>query len=130
MQVLIDTHIFLRLISDSKKLKPAAKRFITEADAVYVSAASIWEISIKVALKKLKLKKVNPDDLVGAITRAGLAELPVTAKHAAKVATLPLHPNHNDPFDRMLVAQALTEPLLLLTDDALLAPYGNLVQVV
>lgn len=127
MQVLIDTHIFLWLISDSKKLKPAAKRFITEADAVYVSAASIWEISIKVALKKLK---VNPDDLAGAITQAGLTELPITAKHAAKVATLPLHPNHNDPFDRMLVAQALTEPLLLLTDDALLAPYGNLVQVV
>ena len=103
MRILIDTHIFLWLISDSKKLKPAAKRFITEADAVYVSAASIWEISIKVALKKLK---ANPDDLVDAITQAGLIELPITAKHAATVATLPLHPDHNDPFDRMLIVQA------------------------
>jgi len=127
MQVLIDTHIFLWLISDSKKLKPAAKRMITEADAVYVSAASIWEISIKVALKKLK---ANPQDMVGAITQAGMLELPVTARHAAKVATLPLHPDHNDPFDRLLVAQALTEPLLLLTDDAQLVHYSNLVQAI
>lgn len=127
MQVLIDTHIFLWLMSDSKKLKPAAQRFITEADAVYVSAASIWEISIKVALKRLE---VNSADLVNAITQAGLVELPITAKHAAKVSTLPLHSKHNDPFDRMLVAQALTEPLLLVTDDALLAGYGDLVQVV
>lgn len=127
MQILLDTHIFLWLISDSKKLKPAAKRFITEADAVYVSAASIWEISIKVALKKLR---ANPDDLAGAITQAGLIELPVTAKHAATVATLPLHPDHNDPFDRLLIAQALTEPLLLLTNDAQLAQYGNMARVV
>jgi len=127
MRVLIDTHIFLWLISDSKKLKPTAKRVIAEADAVYVSAASIWEISIKLALKKIK---ANPDDLADAITRAGLIELPVTAKHAAKVATLPFYPGHNDPFDRLLAAQALTEPLLLLTDDAQLASYGNFVQVV
>lgn len=127
MQALLDTHIFLWLMSDSKKLKRQAKRFITEADAVFISAASIWEVSIKVALKRLA---VNPADLVDAITQAGLVELPITAKHAAKVATLPTYPNHNDPFDRMLVAQALTEPLLLITDDALLAAYGDLVQVV
>ena len=127
MRVLIDTHIFLWLISDSKKLKPTAKRLIAEADAVCVSAASIWEISIKLALKKIK---ANADDLANAITQAGLIELPVTAKHAAKVATLPFYPGHNDPFDRLLVAQALTEPLLLLTDDAQLAPYGNFVHVV
>jgi PIN domain nuclease of toxin-antitoxin system len=127
MRILVDTHVFLWLMSDSRRLKPAAKRLIAEADTVYVSAASMWEISIKVALKKLK---ADPQDLLGTIAQAGLVELPVTAKHAARVATLPLHPQHNDPFDRLLVAQALTEPMLLLTDDAQLERYGNLVQLI
>lgn len=127
MRLLVDTHIFLWLMSDSRKLKPEAKRLIAEADAVYVSAASMWEISIKVALRKLT---ADPQDLLGTIAQAGLVELPVTLRHAARVATLPLHPEHNDPFDRLLVAQALTEPLLLLTDDAQLECYGNLVQLV
>jgi Uncharacterized protein conserved in bacteria len=127
MRLLIDTHIFLWLVSDSKKLKLRAKKLISEADAVYVSAASIWEIAIKVALKKLK---ADPDELAVAIGKAGMIELPVTAMHAAKSALLLQYPNHNDPFDRMLVAQALTEPLLLLTDDAQLAQYGDMVVMI
>ena len=126
MRLLIDTHIFLWLVSDSKKLKPQAKQLISKADAVYVSAASVWEIAIKVALKKLK---ANPDELAAAIAKAGMIELPVTAEHAAKSAWLPRYPKHNDPFDRMLVAQALTEPLLLLTNDVQLAQYGDRVLV-
>lgn len=126
MRLLIDTHIFLWLVSDSRELKPQTRQWLVEADAVYVSAASIWEIAIKVALKKLK---ADPAELVDAMVKTGLKELPITAKHAAMLATLPQFPDHNDPFDRLLVAQALTEPLLLVTNDKQLVRYGNLVRL-
>ena len=90
-----------------------------------MSAASIWEIAIKVRLGKIE---GDPQQLVQAITDSGFSELPVGARHAAHVAKLPLH--HGDPFDRLLLAQAITEPLRLLTVDPVLAQYTELVQVV
>jgi PIN domain nuclease of toxin-antitoxin system len=125
MRLLLDTHIFLWVVTDSRKLKGAARRAIAAADAVHVSAASIWEIAIKVRLGKIH---GDPQQLADAIGPSGFLELPVSAHHAARVAQLPDH--HHDPFDRLLVAQALTEPLVLLTADSLLARYGELVQVV
>ena len=95
------------------------------AEHIYVSAASIWEIAIKARLGKIK---GDPQQLVQAIADSGFIELPVSAQHAARVAQLPLH--HHDPFDRLLVAQSLSEPLLLLTADVALAQYGGLVKVV
>lgn len=92
---------------------------------MFVSAASIWEVSIKAALGKLD---ADPAALLAEIEPAGFRLLPVTGEHAAAVARLP--PIHNDPFDRMLVAQARTEPLLLLTNDGLLAGYGDCIELV
>ena len=90
-----------------------------------MSAASIWEAAIKIRLGKLD---ADPDELVEAIGRSGFVELPVRASHAAAVALLP--PHHADPFDRLLVAQARCEPLHLLTADATLVRYGELVRLV
>lgn len=125
MRLLLDTHIFLWVVTDSRRLRAAARKAIASAEAVHVSAASIWEIAIKVRLGKID---GDPRQLAEAIEPSGFLELPVTATHAARVAQLPDH--HNDPFDRLLVAQALTEPLVLLTADAQLVRYGELVQLV
>ena len=125
MRILLDTHIFLWAVAGSRLLKPAARRAIQSADQVYVSAASIWEVAVKTRLGKIK---ADPNELVAAIEASGFVELPVRAAHAAGVAGLALH--HNDPFDRLLIAQAIAEPLRLLTADAALARYSDLVTLV
>ncbi|HWI12529.1 MAG TPA: type II toxin-antitoxin system VapC family toxin, partial [Burkholderiaceae bacterium] len=103
-------------------LKPSARRFIESAEQVFVSAASIWEIAIKARLGKID---ADPQELVAAIGTSGFSELPVRAAHAVEVTRLALH--HNDPFDRLLVAQAISEPLKLLTADAVMSQYGDFV---
>jgi PIN domain nuclease of toxin-antitoxin system len=125
MRLLLDTHVFLWAVAGSAALKPQARRLIESADAVYVSAASLWEVAIKVRLGKLE---ADPDELVAAIDASGFHELPVRAAHAVGVAQLP--PHHHDPFDRLLVAQALAEPLKLLTADAALSRYSDLVVLI
>ena len=125
MRVLLDTHIFLWAVQGSASLKPRARRLMDAADQVFVSAASIWEVAVKGRLGKID---ANAEELVAAIEEGGFRELPVSAAHAAAVGELPLL--HTDPFDRLLVAQALVEPLKLLTVDRVLAQYGTLVVVV
>ncbi len=125
MRLLLDTHIFLWAVAGSRLLKPAARRLIESADEVYVSAASIWEVAIKSRLGKIE---ADPHELAAAIEASGFLELPVRATHAAGVARLGLH--HNDPFDRLLVAQALVEPLKLVTVDEVLAKYSDVVVLV
>jgi PIN domain nuclease of toxin-antitoxin system len=120
--VLLDTHVYLWAVTGHRALKPAARRLIEEADQAYVSAASIWEVSIKSRLGKID---AYVDALCAAIGQSEFIELPVTAVHAAQLARLPSH--HTDPFDRILIAQALVEPLRLLTADASLARYSDLV---
>jgi PIN domain nuclease of toxin-antitoxin system len=105
-----------------KKLPNRAEATMLSADAVFVSAASIWEISIKSGLGKLD---ADVNELVARMKEAGFRELPVTTIHAAAVRDLP--DVHRDPFDRLLVAQAITEPLRLLTDDDNVAKYTDLV---
>jgi|JFJP01.1.fsa_nt_gi PIN domain nuclease of toxin-antitoxin system len=122
MRLLLDTHIFLWVVIDDPRLSTKGRELIIEAEAVFISSASIWEASIKVGLGKLQL---DIDALIAEIGAGGYLELPVRATHAARVRTLP--PVHRDPFDRLLVAQALTEPLFLLTDDQILAQYSDLV---
>jgi PIN domain nuclease of toxin-antitoxin system len=95
------------------------------AERTFVSAASILEIGIKARHAKVE---ADPDQLVAAIPSSGFVELPVSAVHAAAASGLPLH--HSDPFDRLLVAQAVSEPLRLLSADAVLARYGDLVVIV
>ena len=123
MRVLLDTHVLLWALSQPSKLSAATRKQIDMAE-VYVSAVSIWEISIKAGLGKLA---ASPHEVLAGIEPAGFSVLSVTGEHAAKVAELP--PLHKDPFDRMLVAQASVEPMLLLTNDESLRGYGSFVVV-
>lgn len=125
MRLLLDTHIFLWTVAGSPLLKPAVRRLIEEADEVYVSAASIWEVAIKARLGKME---ADLQELAAAIEASGFVELPVSAVHAAGVAQLELH--HHDPFDRLLIAQALAEPLRLVTVDQVLARCSDVVLLV
>jgi len=125
MRLLLDTHIFLWALAGAGQLKPAAQQLIEAADEVYVSAASIWEVAIKARLGKIE---ADPYELTAAIESSGFLELPISATHAAGVTRLA--PHHNDPFDRLLIAQALAEPLRLITADHLLEKYSDLVILV
>jgi PIN domain nuclease of toxin-antitoxin system len=125
VRVLLDTHVLLWVMADDPALPAAARSRLERADAVYVSSASIWEVAIKAALGKLD---VDIDTLVARLPAAGLEQLPVTWEHARLTRHLP--PIHRDPFDRMLVAQAVCEPLHLFTADKALAGYSELVVVV
>lgn len=113
----------------SGEQQPIAARALIEdpANEVYYSAASIWEIAIKSALRR-KDFRVDVPALLAALPRMGFVELPVTGAHAARVVQLANI--HRDPFDRLLVAQSVVEPLTLLTNDTLLARYGDGIRVV
>ena len=120
MALLLDTHILLWAM-DAPQLLPANVRAMlaNRGETVYFSAASIWEIAVKSALKKVDFD-YRPDDIAETARRTGFTELPVTSDHAARVADLPHH--HRDPFDRLLIAQALLLPARFLTVDGLLVP--------
>ncbi|QCP54769.1 type II toxin-antitoxin system VapC family toxin [Trinickia violacea] len=122
MRLLLDTHVFLWAVTDDRKLTKAARKLILDADEVFISSASLWEASIKAGLGKLE---VDVNLLVSEIAASGFSELPVRAVHAAMVRDLP--DIHRDPFDRILVAQALSEPLRLITSDGHLSKYTDLV---
>ena len=131
MRLLLDTHIALWAITDSTRLSRAARGLIAAPEnALYVSAATLWEIAIKHALKKRgpNAMPISAAEARGYFLAAGYTLLPVTAQHAVAVEGLPSL--HADPFDRMLIAQARAEPLRLLTHDAELAVYGEAVVVV
>ena len=119
MRLLLDTHVLLWWFNEPEVLTEQALEAIAdETNVVYVSAATVWEAGIKQALGKLR----GADDLVGRVRAQRLDELPIELSHAAVAAALPAH--HSDPFDRMLVAQARSEGLTLVTRDARLASYG------
>ncbi len=124
MRLLLDTHVAIWLARDADELTPAARRLIQDADAVFLSSASLWEVTIKVALGKLPLV---PQRFADQLLAAGVEQLAVNWGHALAVHQLPML--HKDPFDRLLVAQAMSEPMHLLTHDSLLAAYSPLVIV-
>lgn len=125
MRILLDTHIFLWYANNDGKLPEKPRLMIQNADDVYVSSASIWEAAIKMKLGKLD---VNLEELVSAISLSGFTELPISAVHAAAIVNLPSI--HRDPFDRILIAQAITEPLVFLTADPTLKDYSTLVALI
>jgi PIN domain nuclease of toxin-antitoxin system len=125
MRILLDTHVFLWYTKSDRKLTAKSRAMIQNAVEVYVSSASIWEATIKKRLGKLDVKI---EDLVKAISSSGFLELSITAEHAA--ATHHLSDLHRDPFDRILLAQAITEPLTFLTADELLKDYSRLVTII
>lgn len=122
MRLLIDTQIFIWVTQDNPRLSAQAKEIILSATEVFVSAVSIWEIAIKRRIGKIN---ADPKRMIKAIQESGFYELPVTTIHAAGVELLPDH--HRDPFDRLLLAQSLAEPLRLLTTDSQLPKYSDLV---
>jgi PIN domain nuclease of toxin-antitoxin system len=118
MTLLLDTHVLLWWLDDPDKLSRAAKKVIQDGrNTVYVSAAVAWEIALKKALGKLEA----PDDLEEAMEASRFLPLPVTIPHALAVLSLP--PYHRDPFDRLLIAQALHEGLRLVSRDPEVAKY-------
>lgn len=120
MKLLLDTHAYLWWLTDDRRLGKTARAAVgSPSSVVHVSAASIWEIGIKVAVGRLRLGRL---DVVEAIRESGFEELAVTARHAHAAAALRRH--HDDPFDRMLVAQAQLEDLRLVTRDEALTAYG------
>jgi PIN domain nuclease of toxin-antitoxin system len=125
VRLLLDTQVFLWWLADSRRLNVPARALIGKADEVLVSTASLWEATVKIGLGKLD---ADVDELIGGIEASGFRELAIRASHVAALAHLPLH--HRDPFDRMLVAQALAEPLRLVTADRALRQYSDLVTVI
>ena len=125
MRLLLDTHVLLWALSAPKHLSKKARSEIeNRANDVMFSAASIWEIAIKWTLKRSDFR-VTPNEILAAAIESGLRELPVRSTAAAHVTALPAH--HRDPFDRLLIAQAVTEPAILYTADPQLEIYSELV---
>lgn len=123
MNLLLDTHVALWAITDSPKLPAKARELIASPKTnVWISAASIWEISIKHALARGDMP-ISGHDALRYFSESGYRQLAIDAEHAATVENLPMH--HSDPFDRILVAQALAEPMRLMTHDALVARYSD-----
>lgn len=125
MRILLDTHIALWAVTDSKNLRSRARALIAAPEnEVFVSAASVWEIAIKHALPKRGAgwMPISGQQAIGYFAQSGYFVLDINAAHAVAVEALP--PLHSDPFDRLLVAQAREAPLRLLTHDARLGAYG------
>lgn len=119
MKYLLDTHVFIWAMEDSKRLKKDIKNEISNSqNKIFVSVVTVWEISIKRSLKKLK----TPFDIEASIKKAGLQIIPIQLTHALAVEKLPLH--HKDPFDRILIAQSLVEGLTLITADEKIWKYN------
>ena len=126
MRLLLDTHVLVWCLSGDRRLPPATAELIRNpATDVYFSAVSIWEVAIKSALGKLR---ADANVMLKYLVDEGFKELPVMARHTVATVTLPMH--HRDPFDRLLVAQSRMESLRLLTNDKIMALYGEPVVLV
>lgn len=117
MKHLLDTHVLLWALVDDPRLSDAQRDVLGEAGEVYVSAASVWEVGIKRALGKLDV----PEDVFEVAHASGVRPLAITWAHAQAAAALPSH--HSDPFDRMLIAQSMSEAMVLVSSDAKMARY-------
>lgn len=127
MRFLLDTHVLLWALAEPGRIPAGAREWLESPEhQVFFSAASIWEIAIKARIGRFRLS-LSVDEVAAAAVRTGFEELPVRASHTAATAKLPVH--HRDPFDRLLVAQALQEPARLLTVDRGLRRYSDLVEV-
>ena len=122
MRLLLDTHILLWSLADDARLKPVIRSHILDAaNTILFSHASIWEISIKLAQGRLRLPDNNIETLLAVLVRMRIGLLPIQLLHLRRAAVLPFH--HGDPFDRLLVAQAISEELQLVTVDPMLRLY-------
>jgi len=123
LNILLDTHIALWAIDDSPRLPAQARELIANPKhAIWTSVASLWEIAIKHSRNSDDMP-IGSADALKYFQLSGYRILPIQAEHTLMVETLPHH--HKDPFDRILIAQALAEPMRLLTHDALVAKYSD-----
>jgi PIN domain nuclease of toxin-antitoxin system len=123
MRLLLDTHAFLWWVADAAELSSRARAAVASADnECFVSAASCWEMAIKVSIGKLELDGTVERFVPHHLSVNGFQELPVEIRHAARMARLPFH--HRDPFDRLLAGQALEEDLAIVTADPIFRRYG------
>lgn len=123
MRLLLDSHSFLWWIADSDRLSPRAYRLISdEANEIFVSAATAWELATKYRLGKLPLPEEAAFDMAGAVVGQGFRELPIGVQEASLAGRLP--GPHHDPFDRLLMAQAATGGLVLISRDEVFDQYG------
>lgn len=123
MNVLLDTHAFLWLATGDIRLSETARKtFLNQENSLFFSAASYWEICIKMSLGKISLKTGWFQTIQNEMEINAIQWLPIEMTHCAKVIKLPFH--HRDPFDRMLVAQAITEKMQLLSRDSRLSAYS------
>ena len=122
MRLLLDTHILIWALGEPKRLPKEVRAALeSPANEVLFSAASIWEIAIKAQIGRANFK-VAPEEITQAAVDSGFVELPVRAEHGAKVLNLPLH--HRDPFDRLIIAQALSENMKVISIDENFDKYG------
>lgn len=125
MKILLDTHILLWWLMDDSALTTVGRESISDAaNTVYVSAASTWEIALKKSLGKLQM----PDDLEEVLEQQGFDILNISVAHSLAVEHLPFH--HRDPFDRMLIAQAQMEQLIVFTHDKEFEKYDISLQMI
>jgi PIN domain nuclease of toxin-antitoxin system len=125
MRLLLDTHFLYWWFYEPHRISSKIHKMMADAEEIHFSSSSIWEIAIKSRLGKMK---ADPGELLHWIGQNDFQELPVFSRHALVVSTLPMH--HSDPFDRLLIAQAMSEPLHLITADSKLKRYSDLVVVV
>ena len=118
MNLLLDTHVFLWWRTDSVRLPRNVRTVVSRAESVLVSAASGWEVAIKIALGRLRLR----EPFGWMVDDSGFTALPVTLVHTERLTLLPSH--HRDPFDRMLIAQSQIEDLALVSDETLFDAYS------
>ncbi|MBN9689618.1 MAG: type II toxin-antitoxin system VapC family toxin [Verrucomicrobia bacterium] len=123
MTLLLDTHALLWFLTNDPSLSERARRSVEDqANVTFVSAANLWEVAIKLSLGKLKLPAPFADIFPRQLELNGFALLPLTPTHCATLLTLPFH--HRDPFDRVLLAQAKSERMTLVTNDGQFGAYG------
>jgi PIN domain nuclease of toxin-antitoxin system len=123
MNLIVDTHTVLWAVDDTARLSPAATAAVQDpANRLLLSAASLWEVAIKVGLQKLVLALPYRQWMTRAVADLGLTVLPVTIEYAAVQSELPDH--HRDPFDRLIVAQAIVEGVAVVSADATFDVYG------
>ena len=126
MRLLLDTHIILWVVANDARLSDKARKLLQiPREDVFYSVASLWEIGIKHSYGRLE---ISPLIISDAMKRSGFVRLPIKDDHIERLLTLPHH--HRDPFDRMLVAQADSEPLKLVTSDSRLEAYGAAILMV
>ena len=125
MRFLLDTHAFLWFVNDHSSLSPTAKGIIEDQQSVvYLSAASIWEMAIKSSLRKLAVPAPLQQFVASHMARNDIGILQITPEHAETVAKLPFpESGHRDPFDRMIIAQAIYHDLTIITRDAAFSAY-------